>query len=76
MSTLHKGFTSTEGEIPRMNLSVCRCCGCWIDLDFGTEEPAAHQDAAGTSEDPRSPGDRDDICDVCDYAEERRQPRR
>ena len=46
----------------------CRICNAYINLAFGKDEPAAHQDADGTMDDPRSPGDRDDICDVCDYA--------
>jgi hypothetical protein len=53
-----------------MERTVVRCkeCGCYIDVAYGAEEPAAHQDADGTEDDPRSPGDYDDICDVCDYS--------
>lgn len=45
----------------------CKKCGCWIETDYGAEAPAAHLDAEGTYDDPRSPGDHDDICDQCDY---------
>jgi hypothetical protein len=48
----------------------CKKCNAWVDLAFGADEPAAHQDAAGTKDDPRSPGDHDDICDACDYGGE------
>jgi hypothetical protein len=50
-----------------MNLVACTVCGCWVDLDFGADAPAVHVDASGTGDDPRAPGDRDDICDVCAY---------
>ena len=48
-------------------LTTCRVCGCCIETDFGADSPAEHSDAAGTPHDPRSPGDYDDICDVCCY---------
>jgi len=48
--------------------SKCRRCGAWIATEYGRDDPAVHQGHAGTKADPRAPGDRDDICDVCDYA--------
>jgi hypothetical protein len=45
----------------------CKNCGCWIETDFGNESPENHTDATGTYDDPRSPADWDDICDVCGY---------
>lgn len=50
----------------------CTHCRAWIDLAFGTDEPAAHADAVGTKTDPRSPGDQDDVCDQCYYGKGRR----
>lgn len=50
-----------------MAASCCKVCGAWINLEYGKDSPAEHQDHAGTIEDPRAPGDRDDICDHCDY---------
>jgi hypothetical protein len=49
-------------------LVKCKKCGAWINLEFGTDSPADHLDAEGTEDDPRSLGDRDDICDVCQWA--------
>jgi hypothetical protein len=46
-------------------LVQCKHCEAWIDLDFGADSPAEHADAEGTQEDPRSPGDWDDVCDQC-----------
>lgn len=46
----------------------CSVCGCVIETEFGAVEPAEHLDAEGTEDDPRSPGDHDNICDVCDYS--------
>lgn len=45
----------------------CKHCNKWINLDFGADSPAEHAGAAGTKTDPRSPGDWNDICDVCNY---------
>lgn len=50
-------------------LTKCKKCGCWVETDYGADTPVAHVDAAGTEDDPRSPGDRDDVCDVCCYSE-------
>ena len=47
----------------------CKKCRCWIETEFGKDTPADHQDAEGTQEDPRSPGDHDDICDKCEWGE-------
>lgn len=48
-------------------LTRCKHCGAYINLAFGAVSPAVHADAAGTKRDPRSPGDRDDVCDQCYY---------
>jgi hypothetical protein len=48
----------------------CKKCGCFVQTDFRADSPAEHLDATGTADDPRSPGDRDDVCDVCGYAVE------
>jgi len=52
-------------------LVKCKQCGCYVETDYGKDAPAEHLDAAGTREDPRSPGDHDDVCDVCDYGSNR-----
>jgi hypothetical protein len=49
-------------------LTDCRRCGAIINTAYGADSPAEHAGAAGTREDPRSPGDHDDICDVCNYS--------
>lgn len=46
----------------------CEECGCYINLEFGQYEIAEYAGREGTEEDPRSPGDYDDICDVCCYS--------
>lgn len=48
-------------------ITECKYCGAVIDTEYGKDAPAEHSDAAGTTTDPRSPGDRDDVCDVCCY---------
>ena len=53
-------------------LRRCHYCHKWINPDFGEVEPAQHQDAQGDKEDPRSPGDHNECCDVCCYGEPRR----
>jgi len=50
-------------------LVECKECGVWIETKFGEDEPSKHQDASGTKDDPRAPGDRDDICDVCEWGD-------
>lgn len=45
----------------------CINCFCWIETDYGNDSPVEHIDTEGTLEDPRSPGDRNELCDVCDY---------
>ncbi len=51
-------------------LVKCKKCGCFINLNFGEDDPIDHSDAEGTEDDPRSPGDSDDICDVCEWGGE------
>ena len=48
-------------------ITRCRHCGCYIDTRYGADPPGEHQDHAGTKNDPRAPGDWDDICDRCNY---------
>jgi hypothetical protein len=48
-------------------MNRCRRCDCWIDVRLGADPIGAHQDRDGSREYPRSPGDYDDICDVCCY---------
>lgn len=45
----------------------CKYCRAWINLDFGKDAPALHTGATGTKDDPRTPGDYDNVCDVCNY---------
>ncbi len=53
-------------------LTRCRYCDSCVNQDFGAEEPAAHQDATGRADDPRSPGDHNHCCDACCYGEPRK----
>jgi hypothetical protein len=48
-------------------ITNCIHCGCFIETRLGEDPPAAHQGNAGTSDDPRAPGEYDDICDDCNY---------
>jgi hypothetical protein len=50
-------------------LTECRHCGAAIETTFGADSPAEHQDAEGTPDDPRAPGDWDDVCAPCGYGE-------
>lgn len=49
-------------------MTTCSRCGAHINTAYGADSPAEHAGAAGTRDDPRSPGDHDDICDVCNYS--------
>lgn len=44
----------------------CVHCGAVIDPALG-EEPPTGEYHEGTAEDPRPPGDFDNVCDVCNY---------
>ena len=46
----------------------CEKCGCHVETDFGADAPAEHVYATGNQDDPRSPGDYDNLCDVCCYS--------
>ncbi len=51
-----------------MPLTNCRKCGCYIDPALGAFPPGGeHSEHVGTIDDPRAPGDWDDICDHCNY---------
>lgn len=52
----------------REQLTRCEICGAYINPKFGEVSPAEHAGHAGTLNDPRAPGDYDDICDVCNGA--------
>ena len=54
----------------------CKHCRAWIDLEFGRDPYTDHQGAAGTQGDPRSPGEHDDLCDVCQATTLEREVRR
>lgn len=56
----------------KRDLVTCDFCSSAIDLAFADDAPAMHEGAAGTADDPRSPGDYNNVCDVCCYLEGRR----
>jgi hypothetical protein len=45
----------------------CIHCGATIETEYGADSPAEHAGNEGTPEDPRAPGDWNNICDVCNY---------
>lgn len=49
-------------------MTTCHNCGAIINPEFGADSPVDHQDAEGTHDDPRAPGDYDNVCAVCNYA--------
>lgn len=49
------------------DLSRCIHCGAWINTEYGIDAPGTNQGHAGTKDDPRAPGDFDNICDDCQY---------
>ena len=55
-------------ETTARRLTQCKKCNAWVDLNYGADSPSVHSGAKGTKSDPRSPGDWDDICDVCCYS--------
>lgn len=46
-----------------MQLSKCIHCGAYINPAYGDVPPAEHMDHAGTKEDPRAPGDWNNVCE-------------
>ena len=48
-------------------LRNCIHCGDYIETELGEEGPGEHQDAQGTADDPKAPGDWDDVCAPCFY---------
>ena len=52
-----------------MTRTRCIHCRAEIETAFGCEPPGAHDGAEGTFDDPRAPGDYDNVCDVCNYGE-------
>ena len=64
------GYNEHLDELTEEELSElvrCRECGCYVKPSYGAVSPGHHQDASGTADDPRAPGDYNDICAVCDY---------
>jgi hypothetical protein len=55
-----------------MSITTCRHCNATIETSFGADSPSEHAGAEGTSDDPRAPGDWDDVCDYCNYVEDKR----
>lgn len=52
-----------------VKLARCIHCDCWIDPKLGELPPGGeNSEHEGTEEDPKAPGDWDDICDYCNYA--------
>lgn len=49
-----------------MNEYRCIHCGAVIDADLGAESPSGEYHE-GTHDDPRPPGDWNNVCDVCNY---------
>lgn len=49
-------------------LETCRNCGATIDTSLGAEAPTGEYHE-GTPDDPRPPGETDDLCDVCEYGD-------
>ena len=47
-------------------MTNCIHCGCVINPWLGHSPPDGEQHS-GTEDDPRPPGDWDNICDVCNY---------
>lgn len=56
-----------ELEEGMLGVGKCKECGSFIDLSLGGLLPGECAGREGTKKEPRSPGDYDDICDVCDY---------
>jgi hypothetical protein len=65
----HETLKHTIEEEGKAGLVTCRTCGRWVDLGLGAESPGAYADRVGSKEEPFLPGDYDDICAVCGYAE-------
>jgi hypothetical protein len=57
-----------DGDDDEPELSRCMHCDAFINPKYGADSPAVHAGHEGTEEDPRAPGDYDNICDVCNYA--------
>jgi hypothetical protein len=49
-------------------MNTCRKCGAYIDPSLGSIAPTGEYHS-GEEDDPRPPGDWDDIYDVCNYGE-------
>jgi hypothetical protein len=58
-------ISKTDGGVME-TMTTCRKCGAFIDPSKGAEPPTGEQ-TDGTQDDPRAPGDWDDICDQCNY---------
>lgn len=51
------------------SFTKCHNCGAIVNPALGAEAPTgeAHE---GTYDDPRAPGDYDNVCDVCNYRDD------
>jgi hypothetical protein len=54
---------------PHPGLRTCCECGCKIDLDLLAFESGTTGAREGTPEEPRAPGDWDNLCENCDYGD-------
>ena len=52
----------------RNKITRCKHCKAYINTAYGADPPAAHAGHEGTKNDPRAPGDYNNICDDCNYA--------
>ena len=64
----HEALNSLFHSIDETKLTRCKQCDAFINPELGRTSPSEHQDHEGTEDDPRAPGDHDDVCDVCDYS--------
>jgi hypothetical protein len=50
-------------------LTRCMHCDCFIDPALGEFPPGGeHSEHSGEIDDPRAPGDFDNVCDYCNYS--------
>lgn len=50
-------------------LYKCVHCDEFVNPKLADDAPGKHSDAAGTQDDPHSPGDHKDCCDQCCYGQ-------
>jgi hypothetical protein len=66
---LQRKEQAREKSARRKSPTLTRCihCDAYINPQYGKYSPAEHSGHSGTEEDPRAPGDYDNICDSCNY---------